>query len=213
MALGAGNVTPMQMLGAYSSFANGGYKIAPYFIERIEDDKGKVLLANQSAVAGESAERVIDARNAFIMSSLMRDVVRMGTATKAMRLKRNDLAGKTGTTNEFVDAWFAGFQPTLVAIAWMGFDQPKTLGRNETGGSAALPIWIDYMSVALKNVPEEAFTPPPGVIVMSVNAETGLRAPESSGISEYFYQEFPAPSTDGAAGSEKLPDDARNQLF
>jgi penicillin-binding protein 1A len=87
----------------------------------------------------------------------------MGTATKAMRLKRNDLAGKTGTTNEFVDAWFAGFQPTLVAIAWMGFDQPKTLGRNETGGSAALPIWIDYMSVALKNVPEEAFTPPPGV--------------------------------------------------
>ena len=214
MALGAGNVTPMQMLGAYSAFANGGYKIAPYYIDRIEDDKGKVLLANQPVVAGESAERVIDARNAFVMSSLMRDVVRMGTATKAMRLKRNDLAGKTGTTNEFVDAWFAGFQPTLVAIAWMGFDQPKTLGRNETGGSAALPIWIDYMSVALKNVPEEAFTPPPGVIVMSVNAETGLRAPEGSGISEYFYQEFPAPSTDGAAaGGEKLPDDARNQLF
>ncbi len=213
MALGAGNVTPIQMLGAYSSFANGGYKIAPYFIDRVEDDKGKVLLANQSAVAGESAERVIDARNAFIMSSLMRDVVRMGTATKAMRLKRNDLAGKTGTTNEFVDAWFAGFQPTLVAIAWMGFDQPKTLGRNETGGSAALPIWIDYMSVALKNVPEEVFTPPPGVIVMSVNAETGLRAPEGSGISEYFYQEFPAPSTDGSTGGEKLPEDARNQLF
>ena len=213
MALGAGNVTPMQMLGAYSAFANGGYKIAPYFIDRVEDDKGKVLLANQPVVAGESAERVIDSRNAFIMSSLMRDVVRMGTATRAMRLKRNDLAGKTGTTNEFVDAWFAGFQPTLVAIAWMGFDQPKTLGRNETGGSAALPIWIDYMSVALKNVPEEAFTPPPGVIVMSVNAETGLRAPEGAGISDYFYQEFPVPSNDGAAGGEKLPDDARNQLF
>jgi penicillin-binding protein 1A len=213
MALGAGNVTPMQMLGAYSAFANGGYKVAPYFIDRVEDDKGKVLLANQPVVAGESAERVIDSRNAFIMSSLMRDVVRMGTATRAMRLKRNDLAGKTGTTNEFVDAWFAGFQPTLVAIAWMGFDQPKTLGRNETGGSAALPIWIDYMSVALKNVPEEAFTPPPGVIVMSVNAETGLRAPEGAGISDYFYQEFPAPSNDGAAGGEKLPDDARNQLF
>lgn len=213
MALGAGNVTPMQMLGAYSAFANGGYKIAPYFIDRVEDDKGKVLLANQPVVAGESAERVIDPRNAFIMSSLMRDVVRMGTATRAMRLKRNDLAGKTGTTNEFVDAWFAGFQPTLVAIAWMGFDQPKTLGRNETGGSAALPIWIDYMSVALKNVPEEAFNPPPGVIVMPVNAETGLRAAEGGGISEYFYQEFPAPSNDGAAGGEKLPDDARNQLF
>ena len=213
MALGAGNVTPMQMLGAYSVFANGGYKIAPYFIDRVEDDKGKVMLANQPVVAGESAERVIDSRNAFIMSSLMRDVVRMGTATRAMRLKRNDLAGKTGTTNEFVDAWFGGFQPTLVAIAWMGFDQPKTLGRNETGGSAALPIWIDYMAIALKNVPEEGFNPPPGVIVMPVNAETGLRAGEGSGISEYFYQEFPAPSSDGAAGGEKAPDDARNQLF
>ena len=213
MALGAGNVTPMQMLGAYSVFANGGYKIAPYFIDRVEDDKGKVLLVNQPLVAGESAERVIDPRNAFIMSSLMRDVVRAGTATRAMRLKRNDLAGKTGTTNEFVDAWFGGFQPTLVAIAWMGFDQPKTLGRNETGGSAALPIWIDYMATALKNVPEEGFNPPPGVIVMPVNAETGLRAGEGSGISEYFYQEFPAPSSDGTVGGDKLPDDARNQLF
>jgi penicillin-binding protein 1A len=213
MALGAGNVTPMQMLGAYSAFANGGYKIAPYFIDRVEDDKGKVLLSNQPLVAGETAERVIDARNAFIMSSLMRDVVRMGTATRAMRLKRNDLAGKTGTTNDFLDAWFAGFQPSLVAVVWMGFDQPKTLGRNETGGSAALPIWIDYMGVALKNVPEEGFNPPPGVIVMPVNAETGLRTEEGSAISEYFYQEFPAPSSDGSAGGEKLPDEARNQLF
>ena len=213
MALGAGNVTPLQMLGAYSAFANGGYKIAPYFIDRVEDDKGKVLLSNQPLVAGETAERVIDARNAFIMSSLMRDVVRMGNATRAMRLKRNDLAGKTGTTNDFLDAWFAGFQPTLVAVVWMGFDQPKTLGRNETGGSAALPIWIDYMGVALKNVPEEGFNPPPGVIVMPVNAETGLRTEEGSAISEYFYQEFPAPSSDGSAGGEKLPDEARNQLF
>ncbi len=213
MALGAGNVTPMQMLGAYSVFANGGYKIAPYFIDRVEDDKGKVLLTNKPVVAGESAERAIDPRNAFIMSSLMRDVVRAGTATRAMRLKRNDLAGKTGTTNEFVDAWFGGFQPTLVAIAWVGFDQPKTLGRNETGGSAALPIWIDYMATALKNVPEEAFTPPPGIIVMPVNTETGLRAGDGSGISEYFYQEFPAPASDGPAAGDKLPDDARNQLF
>jgi len=213
MALGAGNVTPMQMLGAYSAFANGGYRITPHFIERVEDDKGKLLLSNQPLVAGESAERVIDPRNAFIMSSIMRDVVRMGTATRALRLKRGDLAGKTGTTNEFVDAWFCGFQPSLVAVAWLGFDQPKTLGRNETGGSAALPIWIDYMSVALRNVPEESFNPPPGVIVMPVNAETGLRAAEGAGISEYFYQEFPAPTGDGAAGAEKLPDDARNQLF
>ncbi len=213
MALGAGNTTPMQMLGAYSVFANGGYRIAPYFIERVEDDKGNRLMVNQPQIAGESAERVIDARNAFIMTSLMRDVVRAGTATRAMRLKRNDLAGKTGTTNEFVDAWFGGFQPTLVAIAWVGFDQPKTLGRNETGGSAALPIWIDYMAVALKNVPEEPFNPPSGVMVMQIDPATGIRS-SGGGISEYFYQEFPAP--DHAAetsGAEKLPDDAKNQLF
>lgn len=213
MALGAGNVTPMQMLGAYSVFANGGYRIAPYFVERVEDDKGNKLTVNQPQVAGESAERVIDSRNAFIMTSLMRDVVRAGTATRAMRLKRNDLAGKTGTTNEFVDAWFGGFQSSLVAVAWMGFDQPKTLGRNETGGSAALPIWIDYMAVALKNVPEEPFNPPAGVMVMQIDPQTGVRS-SGGGISEYFYQEFPAPDHAAeSSGAEKLPDDAKNQLF
>lgn len=213
MALGAGNVTPMQMLGAYSVFANGGYRITPYFVERVEDDKGNKLTVNQPLVAGESAERVIDSRNAFIMSSLMRDVVRAGTATRAMRLKRNDLAGKTGTTNEFVDAWFGGFQSTLVAVAWMGFDQPKTLGRNETGGSAALPIWIDYMAVALKNVPEEPFNPPAGIMVMQIDPQTGVRT-SAGGISEYFYQEFPAPDqATEVPEAEKLPDDARNQLF
>lgn len=214
MALGAGSVTPMQMLAAYSVFANGGYRVAPYFVERVEDDKGNKLMVNQPLVAGESAERVIDSRNAFIMSSLMRDVVRAGTATRAMRLKRNDLAGKTGTTNEFVDAWFCGFQPTLVAVAWVGFDQPKTLGRNETGSSAALPIWIDYMAVALKNVPEEPFNPPAGVMTMQIDPQTGVRAAAGGGISEYFYQEFPAPDNAAEApGAEKLPDDARNQLF
>lgn len=213
MALGAGTVTPLQMLGAYSVFANGGYRVSPHFIERVEDGKGNVLLINQPQVAGESAERVIDARNAFIMSSIMRDVVRAGTATRAMRLKRGDLAGKTGTTNEFVDAWFSGFQPNLVAVAWMGFDQPKTLGRNETGGNTALPIWIDYMAVALKNVPEEPFSPPAGVMVMQIDPETGVRA-AAGGISEYFYQEFPAPDhAEAVPGAEKLPDDARNQLF
>jgi penicillin-binding protein 1A len=213
MALGAGTVTPLQMLGAYSVFANGGYRVTPQFIERVEDGKGNVLLVNQPQVAGESAERVIDARNAFIMSSIMRDVVRSGTATRAMRLKRGDLAGKTGTTNEFVDAWFCGFHPGLVAVAWIGFDQPKTLGRNATGGSTALPIWIDYMAVALKNVPEEAFTPPAGVISMQVDPDTGVRS-VADGISEYFYQEFPAPDhAELLPGSEKLPEEARNQLF
>jgi len=209
MALGAGNVTLMQMLGAYSVFANGGFRVTPYFIDRVEDDKGTLLFTSQPQIAGESAERIIDARNAFIMTSLMRDVVRSGTATRALRLKRGDLAGKTGTTNEFVDAWFAGYQPTLVAVAWMGFDQPRTLGRNETGGSAALPIWIDYMAVALKNVPEEPLNPPQGVIAIQVNPDTGLRLSEG-GLSEYFYQEFPPP---GANSGDKLPEEARGQLL
>jgi len=217
MALGAGSVTPLQMLGAYSVFANGGFRVTPYFVERVEDDKGNALLVNQPQVAGVSAERVIDPRNAFIMSSIMRDVVTSGTAVRAMRLKRTDLAGKTGTTNEFVDAWFCGFQPNLVAVTWMGFDQPKTLGRNETGGSAALPIWIDFMSVALKGAPQETLNQPPGVIAMQINPETGLRANSGTGaeITEYFYQEYPAPdlSAETAGGGEKLPDDARNQLF
>jgi penicillin-binding protein 1A len=210
MALGAGNVTPLQMLGAYSIFANGGYKVTPYFIDRVVDNKGRVVMATEPQVAGDSAEPAIDPRNAFIMSSLMRDVVRMGTAARAMRLNRNDLAGKTGTTNDFIDAWFCGFQPNLVAVAWMGYDQPKTLGRNETGGSAALPIWIDYMSVALRNVPEEPFVPPSGIAVMQINPNTGVHV-TSGGISEYFYQEFPAteldseasPSEEKAATTEK----------
>ena len=145
MALGAGNATPLQMVTAYAVFANGGYRVAPYFIERVEDAKGNVLLAAQPAAAGAGAERAIDARNAFIMTSIMRDVVRVGTGARAMKLGRGDLAGKTGTTNEFVDAWFCGFTSELVAVAWIGFDTPHTLGRNETGAQAALPIWMGYM--------------------------------------------------------------------
>lgn len=214
MALGAGSVTPMQMLGAYSVFANGGYRIAPYFVERVEDSKGNTLLVNQPLTAGVSAERVIDPRNAFIMSSIMRDVVHSGTAIRAMRLKRDDLAGKTGTTNEFVDAWFCGFHPELVAVAWVGFDQPKTLGRNETGGNVALPIWIDYMGPMLKGMPQGPFNPPPGILVMQVDPDSGVRTTEN-GISEYFYQEYPAPdfAAEAASGSGRLPDDARDQLF
>ena len=191
MALGAGNVTPMQMAQAYGIFANGGYRVPPYYIERIEDNRGNVLLQAKPHRAGEGAERVIDPRNAFIMHTIMRDVVRMGTAARAMKLGRTDLAGKTGTTNDFVDAWFCGFNPTLVAIAWMGFDQPQTLGRGETGGAAALPVWMSYMGVVLKGVAEQPFSPPPGVIAVKVQPDTGLRAGEGEGgVADYFYQEF-----------------------
>ena len=126
MALGAGSVTPMQMAAAYSVFANGGYRPQPYLIDRIVDARGTLLAQAKPKRAGEDAERVIDARNAFIMTTIMRDVVRFGTGARAMQLKRQDLAGKTGTTNDQVDAWFAGFNAGLVAIAWIGFDQPRT---------------------------------------------------------------------------------------
>lgn len=218
MALGAGNVTPMQMLTGYSVFANGGYRVPPYFIDRIEDARGNVLLSTKPRRAGADAERAIDERNAYIMDTLLRDVVRAGTGARAMKLGRQDLAGKTGTTNDFVDAWFCGFNPELVAIAWIGFDQPQTLGRNETGALAALPMWMGYMGTALKGAPEEPLVSPPGVVPVRINPETGLRVAEGgTGMVDYFYQEFVPPeeaaAVPRAAGSVHAPEDVRNQLF
>ena len=164
MALGAGSVTPMQMATAYSVFANGGYRITPYLITKITDQKGKVLVAPKAPVLDESA-RGIDARNAFIMSSLLQEVTRSGTAAKAQAtLKRPDLYGKTGTTNDSIDTWFVGFQPTLTAAVWMGYDTPKKLGDRETGGGLSLPIWIDFMAYALKGVPVSEPPVPSGVV-------------------------------------------------
>ena len=154
MALGAGSVTVWQMARAYSVFANSGYLIQPYYIQKIVDDRGNNLGVANPQHAGDESLRVVDARNAFIMDSMLQDVTRYGTAARASKLGRKDLAGKTGTTNDFLDAWFCGYSPALVGIAWVGFDQPRTLGRNETGGSVALPIWIGYMEKALKGVPE-----------------------------------------------------------
>lgn len=218
LALGAGGVTPLQMAVGYSAFANGGFRIEPNYITRIVDDRGKVLEEWQPTRAGAGAERIIDPRNAFIMTSLMQDVIRYGTATKAKSLGRSDLAGKTGTTNDFIDAWFAGYQPSLVAVAWIGFDTPRTLGKGETGGQAALPIWIGYMAKALKGVPEAKLSPPAGVLSVKINPESGLRDAGPTGtLAEYFFQEFlpaeqtimPASGAGGSAPSEEL----RNQLF
>lgn len=154
MALGAGAATPWEMATGYAVFANGGYRVQPYVIKEILDDAGNTIAKVDPPVAGKTAARVIDERNAFVMDSMMQDVVRAGTATRALKLKRGDLAGKTGTTNDYVDAWFCGYNPDIVAISWVGFDQPKNLGRGETGGATALPIWIDYMKVALDGRPE-----------------------------------------------------------
>ena len=164
MALGAGSVTPWQMVGGISVFANGGYRVEPYLIARVTDANGRVLAQARPLKAGDEAIRAIDARNAFLMDSLLRDVVRKGTATAALRLKRTDLAGKTGTTNDSHDAWFAGFSPKVAGVAWVGFDQPRKLGDRETGGGLALPIWINYMAVALRSVPDKPVEPPAGVV-------------------------------------------------
>jgi penicillin-binding protein 1A len=187
MALGAGSVTAWQMARAFSVFANGGYLLQPYFIEKIVDDRGDPQGIAHPQHAGDERLRVIDARNAFLIDSMLQDVTRYGTAARARRLGRNDIAGKTGTTNEFVDAWFCGFQPTLVGITWVGFDQPKTLGRNQTGSAVALPVWIDFMQHALKGVPEMELTPPPGVVLMQTGPDPTI--PDDKPVPEYFYQE------------------------
>ncbi|MCY7372050.1 MAG: penicillin-binding protein 1A [Polaromonas sp.] len=163
MALGAGSVTPIQMATAYSVFANGGYRINPFLVAKITDQRGKVLLDSRPPPLLET-DRTIDARNAFIMNSLLQEVTRSGTAAKAQAtLKRPDLFGKTGTTNDSIDTWFVGYQPTLAAAVWMGFDTPKKLGDRETGGGLSLPIWIDYMQYALKGVDVSNYVAPSGM--------------------------------------------------
>lgn len=175
LALGAGAVTPLQMAGAYTVFANGGYRINPYLISKITDNNGKSLFEVKPERAGDEAFRVIDERNAYLIDSMLKDVVKQGTATRALSLKRSDIAGKTGTTNDSIDAWFAGYNPRLVGIAWIGFDKPKNLGNRETGGGLALPIWISYMQKALATMP-----------VMNREMPAGISALGS----DYTYHEY-----------------------
>jgi penicillin-binding protein 1A len=213
MALGAGSVTPLQMLTGYSVFANGGFLVTPYFIQRIEDARGTVLSQATPEMAGNGAKQVIDVRNAFTMVNMMQDVVKHGTAIRAMQLGRQDLAGKTGTTNDTIDAWFCGFHPTVVGIAWMGYDQPRSLGDKETGGGAALPIWMSYMEKVLKDVPQATYPLPDNMVAVHINDE-GYRDDNSARI-EYFYQEnVPsehAPST--PAEEAKPTDTVKDQLL
>ncbi len=164
MALGAGSVTPMQMATAYSVFANGGYRVPPMLISRITDSKGRVLQETPPPVLDESM-RTLSARNAFVMDTLLQEITRSGTAARAQAtLGRADLYGKTGTTNDSMDAWFAGFQPTVAAVVWIGYDNPKKLGDRETGGGLALPVWIEFMQHALKGLPVQEVAPPEGVV-------------------------------------------------
>ena len=191
MALGAGSVTPLQLAAAYAVFANTGYRVTPYLIDKVYDSSGKLLMESRPQTVEAGAPRVLDARNAFLMTSMMQDVARRGTAARVSQLGRADLAGKTGTTNDQRDGWFAGFNPDLVAVSWIGFDQPKSLGPGETGAAAALPIWIDFMSHALAKMPQKPFTPPEGVVAATIDPESGGLLPEGAagGVIEYFYEE------------------------
>ncbi len=169
LALGAGAVTPMQMVSGYAAFANGGYRVDPFLVTRISDQRGKVLVDVTPTQLQESA-RVIDRRNAFVMNSLLQEVTKSGTAATAQKLlKRTDIAGKTGTTNDSVDAWFVGYHPHVAAAVWIGYDNPRKLGDKETGGGLSLPVWISYMAHALKGVAVGKFDPPEGVT--NINGE------------------------------------------
>ena len=211
MALGAGSVTPMQLASAYAVFANGGYRVNPYLITRVTDHKGRILSDFQPPAVTDNP-RAIEPRNAFIMNSMLQEVARSGTAARAQAtLKRPDIYGKTGTTNDAVDAWFAGFQPTLAAVTWIGYDTPRNLGSRETGGGLSLPVWISFMEKALKGVPVAEPTVPAGVVNVS---------------GEWFYEEYArnagvasvgmesAAPTDGApAPGTPPPPEERNRIL
>jgi penicillin-binding protein 1A len=201
MTLGTGATTPLQMAGAYAVFANGGYQVMPYLIRKIINARGEVLSEAQPVKAGDEAMRVLDTRNAFIMDSMLRDVAHSGTGYLAgQRLNRRDIAGKTGTTNDTVDGWFAGYGGDVVAVTWMGYDTPKSLGSREFGSTLALPIWTDYMRTALRGQPDKAPAIPSGLARLNndyLYQEYVAKAEESigSGVGDFFGRLFnnPAP--------------------
>lgn len=168
MALGTGLVTPFEMVNAYAVFANGGYRVNPYLVTKITDGNGKTLFEAPPVAPPDESTRVIDVRNAFIMDTMLKTVVRFGTGHMAsVQLPRTDIAGKTGTTSDAVDGWFAGYGANIVGIAWMGYDDPRSLGSREFGATLALPVWIDYMKVALDGKPELHRSAPAGVSLVN----------------------------------------------
>ncbi|MEJ7686652.1 MAG: penicillin-binding protein 1A [Variovorax sp.] len=215
MALGAGSVTPMQMATAYSVFANGGYRVNPYLVTRITDHKDKVLVDTQPPLLNETM-RAIPQRNAFIMDTLLQSVIKGGTGAKAYQaLKRDDLYGKTGTTNDSIDTWFAGFQPTMTAVAWMGYDTPRKLGDRETGGSLSLPIWINYMESAIKGVPVAELSAPAGVVNVGGEWYYDDYAP-GRGVASLGVESGPTPPAEAMVGvpvSPTPPPEERNRIL
>jgi penicillin-binding protein 1A len=219
LALGAGNIAPVSLVAGYAAFANGGYKVTPYFIDRVTTAEGEVLYESKPLVCPEcntppetpaqlepevpelvtditqlypqqrAAPRVISPRNAYLISDMLQDVVRRGTANRARReLGRDDLAGKTGTTNEGRDTWFVGFNMNLIGAAWVGFDSNRPLGGNEQGGVTALPMWIDFMREALLGTAERLPRRPPGIVDYRINPTSGLIA--GDGTTDSIFEKF-----------------------
>lgn len=203
MALGAGEVTPLNLTGGFSAFANGGFRVSPFIIERIIDSDGHVLFQAKPKTACSAcqhhfsstlltnmgdelpqAPRAVDPQNAYLIHHVLQDVIKRGTGRRALVLKRNDLAGKTGTTNNQMDAWFAGYHPDLVVTTWMGFDQPRSL--HEYAATTALPMWIDFMKQALRNAPEKTINQPAGIVAVRVNKSTGRVARASEETNTLF---------------------------
>ncbi|MDY7577459.1 penicillin-binding protein 1A [Herbaspirillum sp. RTI4] len=229
LALGAGQTTPLQLAAAYAVFANGGYTVNPYLISEVTDTHGKILSKAQPLIAEQNAPRAIDARNSYIMTSMLQSVAQRGTAAGSNVLHRTDLAGKTGTTNDAVDGWFAGYQRSLTAVAWMGYDQPKSLGSKEFGAQLALPIWVEYMGRALKNVPQQQMPMPAGITVINGepyydNFTPGNGFVESLGVeassfpaavAEFFGFDKPAaaPANNGSGNNEPAPPASRGRLY
>ncbi|WP_305856203.1 penicillin-binding protein 1A [Balneatrix alpica] len=225
LALGTASITPLELATGYAALANGGYKVSPYLIERVEDVNGQVLMQTEAARVCHSdcptntdnndgnsqfkvAERIMDERANFLLTDMLMDVIRKGTGRKAQALKRSDLAGKTGTTNDQVDAWFSGYNPDVVTSVWVGYDQPSTLGKREFGAAAALPVWMDYMAVALENKPERVRPQPAGLVSVRIDPNTGERAlpNQDNAIFELFPVELePKPLQLNAQGEVVKP--------
>lgn len=210
LALGTASLSPLEITGAYAVIASGGYRTSPYLIDRIEDSNNNIIWQAKplrvcrscSDESGTRAPRVMDEQTAYIMNSMLQDVVRRGTATRALALGRDDIAGKTGTTNDTRDAWFAGYNPTLATTVWMGFDAPQTLGKTEYGGTAALPVWMDYMRVALAGKQPVYLPQPPGIVTVKIDPATGTRAQpgQPEAIFEIFREAHQPPAAPGGSG-------------
>jgi len=236
LALGSASVSPLQMARAYAVLANGGYLIEPYHISSISNSSGEVIYMADAPVvcpqcSGELdvvssgiakqvnlAPQKLSPQNVWLMTSMMRDVIQRGTGRRARVLGRSDLAGKTGTTNDQMDGWFSGFNHALVATAWVGFDKLQPLGRGETGGRSALPMWIDYMHVALKDIPEVSVQPPEGLVTVRIDPTTGLlaRSGQQDAIFETFMKGSVPTETSDPAAARGIPgaaDAATDQLF